>query len=165
MIVMRFPFHTLWVTCLVLAVPAHGQVLDTIDELKACARTEDKGIRTACYEALGQRVLAAEDDNTDSTATETVTDAKLPDALGGDSFAEKAGEAAASDRGRVVSCKKASDEKWFYYFDNGQVWKQVDGRRRRHKACDFYVTISRDGFGYKMRIDGSNVKIRVNRRR
>ena len=89
----------------------------------------------------------------------------MPDSLGGGIYADKAGVKPETNRGHVTSCKKSSDRKWFYIFENGQVWKQVDSRKRRHKECDFWATIVKDSFGFKMIIDGQQGKIRIDRRR
>jgi hypothetical protein len=142
------------------------------DEIKQCAIIEDKDMRISCYDALAQSVLGSE--SAESSTSESVaqnqsepTDQKdgLPDRLGGGIFAENAGVKAEKYRGKVKSCKKSLDRKWFYIFENGQVWKQVDSRKRRHKECDFWVTIVEDSFGYKMIIDGQDGKIRIDRRR
>ena len=153
--------------CVLLLATQHSRASDTIERLKACARTDDNAARAACYETLGRGVLAAEasDDSAVESTRSADVSATLPDALGGTEYAQKAGEAAESNRGLVTSCEKAADKKWFYVFENGQVWKQVDSRRRRHKECHFHVTITKDGFGYKMLIDGTTDKIRINRRR
>jgi hypothetical protein len=165
--VFKMKFHACCMVLLGVMACGPSQASDPIGELKACARTADAVSRAACYEALGRRVLASDAESIAEIEVQTLPDTttELPDALGGDAFAVKAGEPRESNRGLVTSCKRASDKKWFYIFENGQVWKQVDSRRRHHKDCHFYVTITKDGFGYKMLIDGTEKKIRINRRR
>ena len=65
--------------------------------------------------------------------------------------------------GRVVECKKDSANKYYFYFDNGQVWKQRANARIPPGKCDFNVTITEDTFGYKMQIEGETKKIRIGR--
>ncbi|MFT5136815.1 MAG: hypothetical protein ACI9XU_002089 [Arenicella sp.] len=151
--------------------PSHATNSDIIEQLKNCAVIQQDADRIACYEQLGKSVLqtAGETANTPAQVkvipTEVASQGELPDSLGGGEFSDSAGVKIETNRGRVTSCKKASDRKWFYIFDNGQVWKQVDSRKRRHRNCDFFVTVSKDSFGYTMVIDGKDSKIRIDRRR
>ena len=128
---------------------------DAIKEITTCAEISDNSQRAACYDALGQQVLKANED---------IAAGDLPDSIGGSDFAEKAGVEVATSRGLVTRCKKTLDKtQWFYFFEDGQVWKQVDRRKRRHKDCNFYVNISEDTFGYQMTIEGQDSKIRIKR--
>ena len=68
-----------------------------------------------------------------------------------------------SFRGRVIECKQDASKKWYFYFDNGQVWKQRANARLTNRGCDFTVTITKDSFGYEMQIEGETKKIRVGR--
>ena len=140
---------------------------DTIEKLKACARITDQETRFACYDELGERVLREETaDSTPAqdspvepqaeTATTPVAE-PLPDDLGS--------KKAIQYIGTVTSCKKGHFGDWFFFFDNGQVWKQVSDRNVRFKECNFDVTITKDAFGYKMRIDSEDRTIRVKRNR
>lgn len=151
-----------------------AQSADYARELKACAKVTDQDKRFACYEILGKRAL--EDDSaTEKSSAElivqpeaavraapgTVTNSvAIPDDLGNTSF-----EDPEQYRGLITSCKKNADDQWYFYFDSGQVWKQVDGRRHHYRKCNFYVTITKDGLGYKMQIDGDNKKVRISRKR
>ena len=67
-------------------------------------------------------------------------------------------------RGHVRSCGQMSDDRWYFVFDNGQMWKQSSDGNYRFKQCDFDVTITEDFFGYKMKIDGGKT-LRVKRER
>ena len=66
---------------------------------------------------------------------------------------------------RVTLCQQDRDKVWFFKFDNGQVWKQVDRTRLSFQDCDFPVAILKDGFGYKMQIEGSEKQIRISRKK
>jgi hypothetical protein len=66
-------------------------------------------------------------------------------------------------RGTVTKCSKGPTGKWYFYFQNGQVWQQRDDDRLRFKDCNFDVTISKDFFGYKMQIEGESGKTRIAR--
>ncbi len=128
---------------------------DPTEALKVCARLADKDARFACYDELGQRVLAE-----DGKATPS-----LPDDIGGAEFEKQAHGQIKEDRGQVTSCQKGGDGRWYFYFDNGQVWKEANTGRNRFRNCDFLASVYRDGFGYKMRIEESGKRIRVTRLR
>ncbi len=155
-----------------LSLPANA-ASDTLQQLKDCARTENTELRVACYEALGKAVLAAEsqanangnstaDATTKSTTAESVA---MPDSIGGGKFSRDANIPEEQFKGMLKSCKKSLDKRWFYFFENGQIWKQVQHKSIRHKNCNVAATLSKDGFGYKMRIEGEDRKVRVRRHR
>jgi hypothetical protein len=102
---------------------------------------------------------------TDTQIVETVSPQPeaqgLPDDLG---FEEKKAPEKKSYRGHVRSCGQMSDFRWYFVFDSGQVWKQSGDGSYRFKECDFDVTITKDFFGHKMKIDGGK-SIRVRRER
>lgn len=143
--------------------------LDPIEALKACARTENTDERVACYEELGKQVLG---DEPDVVGIPEVAAASMPEAQAVSVEAPAETGAASSEdsenkpiRGHVRSCQEASDKRWFFILDSGEVWKQSGGRTRRFKDCDFDVTIRKDLFGYKMEIDGDDKTVRVRRQK
>lgn len=155
-------------------IPATGvRAADAVEGLKLCAKMTDRDARLACYDDLGKRLLGEEsvddmsfaNDDIQAEAAETATAAvvspSLPDDLGGTVF-EKESDAP-QNKGRVTSCKKGADNRWYFYFDNEQVWKESNTGRYRFKDCNFVATISRDGFGYQMQQEGKTRKIRVKR--
>lgn len=90
---------------------------------------------------------------------------RIPEDLGQDDKKDRKEEESAekkSYRGHVRSCGQMSDNRWYFVFGNGQVWKQSNKGSYRFKKCDFDVTITSDFFGYKMRIDGGK-SLRVRR--
>lgn len=66
-------------------------------------------------------------------------------------------------RARVTRCEKDARKKYYFVFENGQVWKQVSERRLRYKKCEFDVTITKDFFGYKMQPDGESRRVSIAR--
>lgn len=135
-------------------------------DLSQCVNIGDDKARLACFDKLAASISSVESNsepNNVETAQKKVTE--LPSSAGGANFEEAAGKTRENYSAQVVKCTQASNGRWFYYFDNKQIWKQVDSRKRRHKQCDFKVTVSKDGFGYYMRIDESNSKIRIRRQR
>jgi hypothetical protein len=170
-------FLTLGLACISASI---AQSADYVDELKACAIVPERDARFACYEILGKRALeddpAAGKSSAEMTtqpeaaavpvAEETATKAvALPDDLGGTTFEDPSESTKEQYQGLLRSCKKKSSTEWYFYFDNGQVWKQVDGRRLVHRKCNFMVTITKDAIGYKLLKEDENIMVRVTRLR
>ena len=142
-----------------------AQSVDPVEELKACAKMTDRDARIACFDNLGERVLREESADKKPTqeevaqpeaVTATASNVQpLPDDLGKSSGINYSG--------LITSCKKGYYGNWYFFFDNGQVWKEVNTRNLRFKECNFNATITKDAFGYKMQIDGVDKTIRVRR--
>lgn len=180
MTVSRISLVPAFIVCLSFAAISIAESPDPIDELKACAKTADQDERIACYEALGKRVLAADAEATAKKAqpvqsspiaaeaaavVAVASTPELKDDLGGERFAKESDPAYAENQGLITSCKYGRDDRWYFYFDNGQVWKQSNYGRMSFDECNFIATINKDLFGYKMEIEGRDGKIRVTRRK
>ena len=103
------------------------------------------------------------------TTPAAVTPSEQPsmnDSMGGYQYAEKLSDNPDNNiHTRVTRCQQDGSKAWYFKFENGQVWKQVDRTTRRFKECDFPVVVSKDGFGYKMQVEGKGAKIRISRRK
>ncbi len=155
------------------------------EKLQQCRALEDQAVRLACYDELASRKPEAEPATltvveTDTAAeqtseeTESVTDAmaEVADAppanderlatLGQEQVGVKKSEELEL-QARVVRCQKDGFRRYFFYFENGQVWKQKSDRRLSYKECDFNITITKDVFGYKMLPEGETRRIRISR--
>ena len=151
----------------VFASTGVAQSEDIVEELKSCARMTDQDARFACFDNLGERVLREEPADKKPTqekvaqpeaVTATATDAQpLPDDYGSIKSIKYTG--------LITSCKQGHYGDWYFIFDNGQVWKEVNKSKLRFKECNFNATITRYAFGYKMQIDGIEKSIRVKRNR
>ncbi len=129
------------------------------DELRRCSLIEDSAARLACYDTQSGRQqsgpIAPDND------LESATNGSLDD-LGSESVEREKGEAP-TRRATVTRCRKDGNDKYHFYFKNGQVWKQTDRKRLKYKVCEFETTISKDFFGYKMKPDGGTSRIRITR--
>ncbi len=155
------------------------------ENLKQCRVLEDQAVRLACYDEVASRKPEAERPapavvKTDTAAeqtseeTDSVTDAvaEVADAppanddrlatLGQEQVGVKKSEELEL-QARVVRCEKDGFRRYFFYFENGQVWKQKSDRRLSYKECDFNITITKDVFGYKMLPEGETRRIRIAR--
>jgi len=144
---------------------------DLVEDLRGCARITDKAARIACYEELGKRALGENTPTVPGVARiePNVTEAPAVEIAAAAPVSEQIPEDLGTDerktfRGHVGSCGQMSDDRWYFVFDNGQVWNQSSSGKYRFKECDFDVTITKDFFGFKMKIDGGKT-LRVKRRR
>ena len=137
------------------------------DELGECSLIEDSSERLDCFDNFVGRHARAETvqpETAQATTSETQIQ-KAPDDLG----AETLPLGARGDveelvvRAVVTSCKKNSLGKYFFFFENGHVWKQTNDKRLRFTNCEFDVTITKDFFGYKMQRVGDTSQIRITR--
>lgn len=128
------------------------------DGINVCSSEENDSTRLKCYDALAQG-------HVETDAKKVAPSGALPKNLGGGKFEDRKKDPEQSVVGLVKSCQKSQDGRWFYIFEDGQVWKQVDRVKRRYKECKFSVTIKKDGFGYKMRIADQTSTIRIRRHR
>lgn len=162
-----------FILCHACVPAAVANAADAIEALRACATVTDRDARLNCYDDLGKRLLEEEssaqtpsaNDHIQAEAAETATTAAVPPSLpadlGGTAFEKKSGMP--QNKGRVTSCQKGADNRWYFFFDNEQVWKESNTGRYRFKDCNFIASISRDGFGYRMQQEGKTRKIRVTR--
>ena len=147
----------------------------TADELSRCNSIDDGAARLACYDESSGRQAPprAEPESSPEPPAERPIAAvpaeeepsPLTDEIGAERLGKESGGAEDDVRVRatVTACRKDSLGKYFFYFENGQVWKQKDDARLRYKECNFSVMISKDFFGYKMQVDGEKRRIRIGR--
>jgi len=152
-----------WAPVLVLA--------QSSDDLSRCGSIDDDAKRVACYDEIAGRQSTVQD-----VATEAAPASSAPVAAESEEYAPLTADVGAERldkkdrvdkdkpvRGHITSCRRGNFDDYFFYFDNGQVWKQKSDGRLYYEVCDFSVTISRDFFGYKMQIDGEKGRVRITR--
>ncbi len=139
------------------AVTFAGDDIET--DLARCAAVPDEPSRLQCYDAMSRRyAVATEKSGNLAPPPDELGSEQLPSSGDND---EK--EAAQRLTVRAVRCEKGPRDKYYFYLEGGQVWKQVSDKRLNYKECDFNVTISKDFFGYKMQVEGEKSKTRISR--
>jgi len=64
----------------------------------------------------------------------------------------------------VTHCERnAQSEQLYFFFENGQVWRQSNYRRLYFRDCRFEVTLAKDRFGYELYIPSKDRTVRVTR--
>ena len=135
-----------------------------LDEMQACAVIDDDTDRLRCYDAIDLPSAPT----TPAPAPTTAADVTV-ESIGAEQLPAARREQEQPEvnvQARVSRCERdASRKKYVFYFEGGQVWKQVSDKRLFFRDCDFNVTVTKDVFGYKMQIDGEKSKIRISRLR
>jgi hypothetical protein len=134
------------------------------ESVAACARIDDTVARTTCYD----REIAALRGNPAAapSAAPRPPVASPPEQFGQDSLPKKA-ESVGDVAPAVLAAKVArlAEQRPGIYtvtLDNGQVWRQTEGRLKFRLAVDDVVSIRKAGMGgYRMWRDADGAKIWV----
>lgn len=150
-------------------------------ELRRCAALPAEMDRVKCYDALAQRdpqpaETGAEGGPEESKPVEdpplspepvteplSVQTVEITNEVGREQVEVGDDANATVYSARVTRCQENSSGRVFFFLDNGQVWKQTDYSRMRYRECDFDVTLTRDAFGYKMKVVDKKSSYRVSR--
>lgn len=158
--------RALLLAALASSVPALSIAEDNIrDELKSCAAVDEAAVRLSCYDRISGRQSQAPGQAREDPKVANAPVSAPPESFGAESLhrddEKKVKEPPVA--ARVSRCSKDVRDKYIFYLESGQVWKQVSDKRLYFKECDFNVTISKDFFGYKMQQEGVKARFRVSR--
>ena len=168
---------------LLIALPMASPAEDIVaPDFRACGRIIEASERLACYDAISrehdeeQATVPAALPATPEEPQEEVADENdavadpreqerfvpLTHDIGDGDLKRRKSEEPKTIRAQVTKCQLGATGKYYFYFDNGQVWRQTDDRRQEYVDCDFSVTIKKDMFGYKMQpeIEGRPIRIK-----
>ncbi len=167
---------------------ASAQTTSLESQLLSCANATSNTTRLKCYDELADRLrstsAATERSGTPSSSTvasaSKTADSTRPDvdpvtgvpvsgsneqpaARTGETFdvEEKKKQ---SIRVMIEKTKRNARGDWYFYFDNGEVWKQIDTRNRRIPPLPIAATISRGIFSsHKLHVDGQVWAMKIRR--
>ena len=133
-------------------------------EIQKCRQIPEAEMRLACYDRLGdpaaqqpaQEKPGAIDENVtedDPSYRELTDDVGLPKEIKDDQVILAS----------FSRCGEANNRKFYFYFDNGQIWKYVGGRKLRIRDCSKPATLREDRFGFTLQLDGDSRSMRVER--
>lgn len=134
------------------------------DSLQTCRAIEDATQRLECYDQLAD--VSAQTVPATSVAPEAApapvaaaeTPVPVQEGMPETDWKKKEAE---EFHTRVTKCERDPYKKYVFWFEGGQIWKQVSSRRLSYRDCDFNVVVTKDFFGYEMQVDGENSKIRI----
>ena len=147
----------------------------SMEALRQCREYSDIGKRLSCYDHIGEpapivetTTVPADADPQDTAAgaaevSEEVENDSLYRDLTDDIGLPKSDDAYETIHATVVRCGEANNRKFYFYFDNGQIWKYIGGKRLRYKSCNAPANLTEDGFGFRLQIDGKPGLLRVQR--
>ncbi len=172
-----------------LTTPAHAQSDSAATEdIEQCRQIADVMERLACYDRIGEREIATRPapenqglvvpEAETSAATEpgyteqVAPEAEISEAADEDTeygvLTDDVGLPKSSDDYKpilvtVVRCNKGNDYKWYFYLENGQVWKYLGTRTLRYRSCNAPAKLIEDSFGFTLQMNGEKLKHRVQR--
>ena len=159
------------------------------EELELCRSIADSGGRLLCYDRIGRPPPAAAPVAAPAVVPEAAAPAVVPEAAAPAVVPEAAAPAVksatddaqneeppddfglpkAEDDPRntiletIERCGEANDRRFYFYFENGQIWKYLGTKKLRIRDCNRSGRITEDEFGYALRIEGDNRSLRVKR--
>jgi hypothetical protein len=151
------------------------QADDLGDRVSECGAIENDATRLACFDGLAtsnasvspKPSVAPNPPAATEPVAEVASPPPAPENLGAETLRHK--DRAAEDKeelevsATVTRCSESVGGRHFFYFSNGQVWKQSKNDRVHFGDCKFDITITKDFFGYKMQEVGEKRRIRIKR--
>lgn len=186
---MNKPFNRRLAAIVIFLLPLGTYAQDSLSTaFSKCSAIPDDADRLACFDAVAsaetaapeapesQATLPAESASEAATAPETAAAPAVPvaatapvhepirDEIGKERVKDAEKPEAKKYSATVTRCdENPQSGQTYFFFDNGQVWKQSRYRRLRFRDCDFPVTVAKDGFGYEMYIPDKDRTIRITR--
>jgi len=160
-------------TLLVFAMPITAQHDDgPMRELEQCRELDGDDQRLSCYDRIGETpsVVAATTVKTetspvvDTTAAIDVQEqesqyAELTDDIG----LPKTADDMSIVQATISNCGQASNRMFYFYFENGQIWKYIGRKKLKIRDCDREAKIIEDGFGFALQMEGESGSLRIKR--
>lgn len=151
------------VVLILLALNVCAQADDLGERVRYCSAIENDDLRLACFDGL----TGLDAPSAPQVVAEVAAPPPAPENLGAERLRHKERAVEAEEEinvtATVTRCSEGGNDRYVFYFDNGQVWKQSNNDRVRFRDCNFDVTITKDFFGYKMQQEGETRRIRIKR--
>ena len=140
-----------------------------------CAAISDDMQRLACFDALaarheGEPAAPPAPPPTPAAAPASpapsadVGPTPITDEIGRERVEGPSRDEAPVYTANVTRCEENRQSgQTYFFFENGQVWRQANYRRLRLRDCRFEVNLSEDNFGYSMYIPSEDRRFRVTR--
>lgn len=180
---MKKPYNCRLATIAILLLPMGAYAQDPVNNaLGKCVAIAADADRLACFDAIASVATtvpglpeASEPPAAASAATagavvavETAATAPAHEPISDEIGLERVKGAEKPEVQKYSATVTRCDEneqsgQTYFFFDNGQVWKQSRYRRLRFRDCQFEVSLAKDGFGYQMYIPDKDRTVRVTR--
>jgi hypothetical protein len=158
---------------LLLAASTYAQSDDhSKGGVEQCREIADAEARLACYDRIGRsdpvgrEELESEPDaaaESDPSIAGSETEDSEYDTLTDDTGLPKAADSNKPIPVTVSKCGEATNFKFYFYLDNGQVWRYIGGEKLRLRGCEGTAFLVEDRFGFTLQMDGDSARLRVKR--
>jgi len=127
--------------------------------LARCVSIDDAGQRLACYDEIAGRVTTADES--------TAAPAPIPEDYGAEQLSQDNPDSKVEKPVlvKVTSCRRDVRRKYYFYLENGQVWRQARSGSYRHRTLtNPTVTLVPKALNtWSLEIEGLNRTVRVKR--
>ena len=158
---------------LVFAMPIAAQHHeDLMHELAQCRELDADDMRLICYERIGESASVVDTTTAKSEAppvneTTARVDVQEQDSQYGE-LTDDIGLPKTADDANIVqatisNCGLASNRIFYFYFENGQIWKYIGNKKLKYRDCNREAKIIADRFGFGLQIEGETRSLRVMR--
>lgn len=150
-------------TLLVFAMPITAQLNeDLMQEFEHCRELDDDDKRLICYDRIGEALPVIETTAGVDVQEQDSEYGKITDDIGLPKKTPQA-DGAITVQATISSCGLASNRIFYFYFENGQVWKYIGRKQLKYRDCSGVAEIKEDRFGFALQIEGDTRSVRVAR--
>ena len=143
----------------IIVLPTSSLVAEDnlMEDLNRCRSISNDDARLVCYDGIAKAPLNAAPQ--EANVASPVEYKVLTDDVG---LAETEGDSIAF-LATISDCVLAPNYQFYFYFDNGQVWRYLGNKKLRYRECNLAAKITEDRMGYSMQIDGETRSLRIER--
>jgi len=135
-----------------------------IEDLDRCRSISNEDARLVCFDGIGKaRLNAAPQDIPPAPPEAEVTDPVEYKVLSDDVGLMVSEADPIAFLATISDCVLAPNYQFYFYFDNGQVWRYLGNKKLRYRECNLAAKITEDRMGYSMQIDGETRSLRIER--
>jgi hypothetical protein len=135
-----------------------------IEDLNRCRSISNDDARLVCFDDIGKAPLnAAPQDIPSSPPEAEVADPVEYRVLSDDVGLVESEADSIAFLATISDCVLAPNYQFYFYFDNGQVWRYLGNKKLRYRECNLAAKITEDRMGYSMQIDGETRSLRIER--
>lgn len=169
----RFSSIVILSAALLSAAPVYAQSDGhSPEDIAKCREFGDEQARLACYDRIGEAVSEDKEPSEPSEDGAAKPETGIAEVESGDSeyseLTEETGLPRSADANKPIpvtisSCGEATNFKFYFYFDNGQVWRYIGGKKLRYRSCDGPAILVEDRLGFALQLNGDGAWLRVKR--
>ena len=142
------------------------------DGIAECREFADAEARLACYDRIGKTASGNKEQSEPGENVAETPEPGMAEIEKGDSgygvLSDDTGLPQSADANKPIpvtisKCGEATNFKFYFYFDNGQVWRYIGGKKLRYRGCEGAAILVEDRLGFSLQMEGDNARLRVKR--